>query len=84
MSKGLEELEYLRELLKENKLDPRVGCFYYIKNELEALEIIIKKSVDVHLLKGCKYVDTYNDNIGYDQEVLTDEEFGLICEVMGI
>ena len=25
-----------------------------------------------------------NDNIGYDEEVLTDEEFGLLMEVLGL
>ena len=78
MTKGLEALD---RIAYTNGYDNDIAT---IEKELKALEIIIKKNVDIRLLKGCKYVDTYNDNIGYDEEVLTDEEFGLLMEVLGL
>lgn len=86
MSKGLEELNKLVSHIEtEYHSDDYYECINAkstIETELKALEIIIKKSVDIRLLKGCKYAYVYNDNIGYDEEVLTDEEFDLLKEVV--
>ena len=81
MSKAL---ECLKKIENEYSIDESVFYkedFKQVRMELEALEIIKEKLVDVFKLYNCKTVEEYNQ-AQYRDCMLTKEEFNLLKEVL--
>lgn len=53
-----------------------------IRRELEALEIINKKGINIRELKHCYSVDEYNINKDDNNESLNQKEYNLLKEVL--
>lgn len=53
-----------------------------MSKELEALEIIKEKEVNVGLLSRCATVERYNKGMCYESRYLTQEEYDLLKEVL--
>lgn len=88
MTKELEALNYLyNTLILTQYLDivesAKVKSAYeYIKQRLEAIEIINKKNVSIEFLKDCKFdLETYNAD--FYTENLTQKEIDVLKEVLG-
>lgn len=82
MSKGLESLERLKNtLLAEGYWQDVLQDVAIVEKELKALEIILKKKVNVYdeIYQTNDYED-YKENFGYTQAQfdLTEEEYYLI------
>lgn len=95
MSKGLEALEKLycagRLDLDYVGSDEHKNDYNIIEKELEALEIIKEKRVDVDLLMDCSPYDgyrhttgliEYNNSTTITQKELTQEEYDILKEVL--
>lgn len=59
----------------------RGSGFTGIEKSFKALEIIIEKNVDIHLLKNASDLNDYNSVIPYEYE-LTQEEYDLLKKVL--
>ena len=97
MTKQLSPLEEVLEIIKKNALMPYEPSFddseikqHYkvVEKHLKALEIIVKKEVDIGWLDGSLYFYDYNRNLkdfneGFKERYsLTKQEFNLIKEVI--
>lgn len=63
--------------------DIQLICGYPIDNirrDLEALEIIKEKGVNVGLLSRCSNAERYNNGMCYESRYLTQEEYDLLKE----
>lgn len=89
MSKGLEALDKLIDLATQEKgYIVFLHCCdkeYYdvIKKELKSLEIIIKKKVDLELVRMSNCLQMYNNTTSFTGSVcLIQEEYELLKEVL--
>ena len=79
MNKGLEALQEIMN--GKNK----IHNYYVIQKELEALEIIKEKRVQVHILLESENVEEYNESIYVCEGInykLTQEKYDLLKEVL--
>ncbi len=81
----LDELEEIKELVNNDKHFKYKNIVNFncesIKQALKALEIIIKKKVNILLLELAENVNEYNERIVPNGR-LTEEEFDLLKEML--
>ena len=89
MSKGMNALDLMvTHLIPKYAMSQQsLEDFRAIRKELEALNLIIDKNVDIGLLKITTTIETYNREIkkilfGYDDGKLTKEEYDFLKEVL--
>ena len=76
------EMEHTLRIRLENAIYELLREKQENEKKLKALEIIKEKGVNVGLLSRCSNAERYNKGMCYEPRYLTQEEYGLLKEVL--